>query len=90
MDQTEQRNGVLIFVAPRTRKFAVIGDSGVHEKCGNAFWLELAAAMTEHFRQHQFTEGIVHGVKKAGELLARHFPCRAGDRNELSDDVEHD
>lgn len=90
MDQTDQHNSVLIFVAPRTHKFAVIGDSGVHEKCGDAFWHELAAAMTEHFRKQQFTEGIVHGVKRAGELLAQHFPCRVGDRNELPDDIEHD
>ena len=90
MEQTEQHNGVLIFVAPRTHKFAIIGDAGVHEKCGDPFWQELAAAMTEHFRNHQFTEGIVHGVTRAGELLARHFPCRTDDKNELPDDVEHD
>ncbi|HTV41283.1 MAG TPA: TPM domain-containing protein [Candidatus Sulfotelmatobacter sp.] len=74
MDRSPHRNGVLIFVAPRSHKFAVIGDQAVHEKCGDEFWQKLAAAMTEYFRKSEFTEGIVHGVKKAGDLLAEHFP----------------
>jgi uncharacterized membrane protein len=74
MTKSPERNGVLIFVAPRTRKFAVIGDEGVHAKCGDEFWLELAKVMTDYFRKSEFTEGIIHGVRKAGELLAEHFP----------------
>ena len=74
MANSPEKNGVLIFVAPRTHKFAVIGDEGVHKKCGDVFWQELAKAMTDYFRKSEFTEGIIHGVRKAGELLAEHFP----------------
>jgi uncharacterized membrane protein len=74
LDQSPQHNGVLIFVAPRAHKFAVIGDSAVHEKCGDEFWQKLAEAMTDYFRKSQFTAGIIHGVQQAGELLAEHFP----------------
>ena len=74
MANSPARNGVLIFVAPRSHKFAVIGGEGVHAKCGDKFWKELANAMTVYFRKSEFTEGIVHGVKKAGELLAEYFP----------------
>jgi uncharacterized membrane protein len=74
MNRSPGRNAVLIFVAPRSHTFAVIGDKAVHEKCGDEFWQKLAAAMTGYFRKSEFTEGIVHGVKKAGELLAEHFP----------------
>ena len=90
MEKTRDRNAVLIFLAPRTHKFAVIGDAGVHAKCGDQFWRELADAMTGHFRKSEFTHGIVLGVRKAGELLARHFPRRPDDRNQLSDQVAHD
>jgi uncharacterized membrane protein len=76
MTKSAERNGVLIFVAPRTHKFAVIGDEGVHAKCGDEFWRELAKVMTDYFRKSEFTEGIIHGVRKAGELLAEHFPRR--------------
>ena len=74
MAKSAHKNGVLIFVAPRSHKFAVIGDKAVHEKCGDEFWQKLAEAMTGYFRKSEFTEGIIHGVQKAGELLAEHFP----------------
>ena len=76
MNQSPERNGVLIFVAPRSHKFAVIGDEGVHAKCGDEFWRTLADALGGYFRKSEFTPGIVHGVQKAGELLAEHFPHR--------------
>ncbi|HXM74516.1 MAG TPA: TPM domain-containing protein, partial [Chthoniobacterales bacterium] len=34
MHKTAERNAVLIFVAPRAHKFAVVGDQAIHEKCG--------------------------------------------------------
>jgi len=74
LDKSPARNGVLIFVAPRAHKFAIIGDEAVHAKCGDAFWRELADVMSGYFRKSEFTPGIIHGVQKAGELLAEHFP----------------
>lgn len=90
MAKTRERNGVLIFVAPLARKFAVIGDEGVHKRCGDEFWRQMADEMSGHFKSSQFNEGIVHAVRKAGELLAQHFPRRPDDRNELPNRVEHD
>ena len=88
MDQTVARNGVLIYLAPASHTFAVIGDKGVHEKCGDSFWRELADAMGAHFKSGDFTGGLVLGIERAGELLARHFPRLPDDRNELPDTVE--
>jgi uncharacterized membrane protein len=90
MEKTRDRNGVLIFVAPRAHKFAVVGDTGVHTHCGEEFWKQMADEMSGHFRKSEFTSGILHGVKKAGEVLAQHFPRRPDDRNQLPDDIEHD
>lgn len=88
MTATAERNGVLIFVAPKSHTFAVIGDRGVHQKCGESFWKLLAAAMELHFRRGEFTQGLEHGIEKAGALLAEHFPRRPDDRNELPNAVE--
>lgn len=90
MMKTRERNGVLFFVAPNVRKFAVLGDAGVHQRCGDEFWRELTNEISGHFKSLRFTEGIVHGIRKAGQLLAQHFPKRSDDKNELSDDVAHD
>jgi len=88
MEKTGQRNGVLIFVSPRSRNFAVIGDVGVHQKCGDAFWQTLANAMSEKFRAGDFEGGLLLGIERAGSLLAEHFPLQPGDQNELPNDVE--
>jgi len=90
MAKTQERNGVLIFVAPRDHRFAVLGDTAVHARCGPEFWATLTAEMTGHFRRSDFTQGIVHAVAKAGDLLARHFPRRADDQNELPDEIGED
>ena len=90
MEQTRDRNGVLIYVAPMARKFSIIGDQGVHEKCGDSFWSSVAGEMQGYFRKEQFTVGIKHGIIKAGELLAEHFPPGTDDPNQLSNEVETD
>jgi uncharacterized membrane protein len=90
MDKTSHRNAVLIFIAPESQNFAILGDVAVHAKCGEAFWEQVAGAMRELFRQRKFTEGIVHGINTAGKLLAQHFPSHAADHNELSDSVVED
>ncbi|HZZ18438.1 MAG TPA: TPM domain-containing protein [Opitutaceae bacterium] len=79
MARSPHRNGVLIFVAPRSRNFAIVGDSAVHEKCGDVFWSSVAKTMGEHFKAGHFTEGVVHGVERAGELLAATFPRTTSD-----------
>ena len=90
MTRTAERNGVLLYVAPELRRFQILGDSGIHEKCGNEFWKETAAEMEEHFRRGDFTEGLVHGIRKVGDMLALHFPRKDGDANELPDEVTED
>ena len=87
--RTHARNGVLFFIVPSRRKFAVLGDQGIHEKVGQEFWNDVAAHLSRHFRSGDFTEGLVHGIAEVGRQLATHFPYSASaDTNELSDDVD--
>lgn len=90
MTKTAERNGVLIYIAPSTRQFQILGDSGIHEKCGPDFWKEVAAGMEESFRRGEFTEGIVRGVSQVGEVLARHFPRTPGDKDELPNVIDEE
>lgn len=87
MAKTRERNAVLLFVAPVSQAFAIIGDEGVHQKCGQTFWSELAAAMQDSFRRADYTGALVEGIERAGQLLAEHFPRRPDDTNELPDGV---
>ena len=87
MRATEERNGILIFVAPRARKFAVIGDEGIHRKCGDQFWQQLVERMRAHFQKENFTDALVEAIEEAGKLLATHFPKTSAPRNELPDEI---
>jgi uncharacterized membrane protein len=87
MTKTKDRNGVLIFVAPLARNFAIVGDEGVNSKCGEGFWRHIADDMTTHFKAGRFTDGIVHAVLEVGTVLSQHFPRGADDVNELPNQV---
>lgn len=76
MHKTKHRNGVLIFISPRSRTFAIMGDAAVHEKCGEEFWREVGDAMSADLKSGRMTEALVHAVDKAGVLLAKHFPLK--------------
>ncbi len=90
MTKTAGRNGVLVYIAPRARKFRVLGDVAIHEKCGPGFWQEVAEGMEESFRLGEFTEGVVRCVERIGDVLARHFPRLAEDRDELPDTIDEE
>jgi uncharacterized membrane protein len=87
MHKTRERNGVLIFVAPRVHKFAVVGDEAIHKKCGDEFWQRVVQGMRTHFKNDNFSQALIEAVKEIGNILARHFPGTSQDTNELPDDV---
>lgn len=84
-DTTDDRAMVLFYVAPRDRAFALIGDRAVHLNCGQRFWDETAKILEAEFAEGRFTGGLVAGIRRAGDLLAEHFPRRGEDRDELPD-----
>jgi uncharacterized membrane protein len=77
LHKTSERNAVLIFVAPRAHKFAVVGDQAIHEKCGEQFWQRLVDGMREHFRNEKFSHALIEAIEEAGKALAAHFPKRS-------------
>jgi uncharacterized membrane protein len=80
MDQTPDRNAVLIFVAPKSQTFAVYGDAAMHKRVGPEFWNILRDEIAAQLKDSRFTDALVHGINKAGELLAEHFP-RVGSKS---------
>jgi len=87
MSKTEQRNGVLIYLAVKSRQFAILGDKGIHKVVPENFWDSIKQRMLEEFKQNRFTEGLVYAVTAAGEQLKKNFPYLENDKNELSDEI---
>ena len=88
MEATQERNGVLIYVAVKDHQAAIFGDEGIHQKVGQKYWEDEINRVMLHFREHHLAEGIVQGIQDIGEVLQLHFPFdRQTDKNELPDDI---
>ena len=87
MDKTELRNGILIYVAVKDHKLAIVGDKGINDIVGNDFWNKEKELMIEHFKQEQYVEGLTLAIELIGEQLREHFPYQSNDVNELPDDL---
>jgi uncharacterized membrane protein len=82
---TEENNGVLIYVLLAERHVEILADRGIDARVAAGEWQVVVDAMDRHFREGRFEEGAVAGVRGVGELLARHFPGAAEGRNQLGD-----
>jgi uncharacterized membrane protein len=87
MHRTRDRNAVLIFLAPRAHKFAVVGDKAIHEKCGEEFWQQVVSGMRVHFQNEKFSQALIEAINEVGKLLRTHFPRTSANANELPDEI---
>ncbi len=87
MHATEQRNGVLLYIAVNDHQFAICGDEGIDKVVADDFWDCTRDIMADHFKKSEFKEGIIAGILNAGEQLKQFFPWQTDDTNELSNEI---
>ncbi len=88
MHKTELRNGVLFYLALKDKKFAILGDIGINAKVPEGFWEEVKLKMLDYFKRGELVDGLIEGIKMAGEKLKAYFPYKEGeDINELPDEI---
>jgi uncharacterized membrane protein len=82
---TEDNNGVLIYVLLAERHVEIVADRGIDRKVAPEEWQRIVQEMNGRFHDGRYEEGAIGGVRGVSDLLATHFPVREGDRNELAD-----
>jgi uncharacterized membrane protein len=87
MHQTAERNGVLIYIATLSRKVAVIGDEGIHQKLGSEFWDKVVDNLITKFKADEKAPGLAACIIECGEQLGKYFPRQGDDKNELSNTI---
>jgi uncharacterized membrane protein len=87
MDNTKEENGILFYVSIDDKKFALIGDRGIHARVGDDFWSAVRDEVLSRFRESEFQNGLIAGIELVGHKLAAHFPWEVDDTNELSDEI---
>ena len=88
MQETDQRNAVLVYVALKDRQLALFADDGIYKKAGAAFWNSEVKVMLSQFNKENYADGIAQVVLEIGQVLSTNFPYEAStDKNELPDDI---
>ena len=87
MDNTKQRNGVLIYIAVESKKFAILGDEGINNLVPAGFWDSEKELILAHFKKGEFAKGIELAIKEVGQKLVEFFPYQSNDSNELPDEI---
>ena len=88
MQETADRNAVIVYLAVRDRQLAVYGDEGIHNKVGDEYWRREVGLLLQNFNKEDFSAGISQCVKEIGEALHYYFPYdRGSDKNELPDEI---
>lgn len=82
---TEQNNGVLIYLLLADHDFEILADRGIHAHMGEEGWEQVSQAMEKLFRQGQFEEGVLYGIRHIGQKLIQHYPANGINKNELPD-----
>lgn len=82
---TENSNGVLIYLLLADRDVEIVADRGINEKVQQAEWEAICRLMETEFRAGNFEGGVLTGVAAVTRLLAKHFPASGAPRNELPD-----
>jgi len=67
--------------------FVICGDKGIDDVVSDDFWDCTKDAMVSQFKIGNFKQGLIDGIKRAGEQLQKYFPWREGDSNELSNEI---
>ena len=90
LNETQLRNGVLIYLAVKDRKLAILGDEGINNVVGEGFWNDVKDLMAGFFKEGRFAEGLEEGIRRCGEKLKVYFPYQSDDINEIPDDISYE
>ncbi len=87
MHHTKERNGVLIYIATLSKKIAIVGDEGIHQKLGDQFWQSIINKLTQQFKENKKAKALAEVIIECGEQLGKFFPRSSDDKNELSNTI---
>lgn len=90
MERTRHRNGALIVVFTRRRRFVVFGDSGFDEIAGPGYWQEIAIQMSTQLHDGRKVEALTSAIRSIGETMAAHWPPDASNPDELPNAIHRE
>ena len=87
MHKTKDRNGVLVYIAFESKKFAIIGDSGINAMVPDNFWDQEKELLLSFLSKGELANGLISVIEIAGNNLKSYFPYQTDDTNEQSNEI---
>ena len=87
LHNTRDKTGMLIYINLKLRQFYILGDTGINEKVEQKHWDFIRDEIQSAFTQGKYVEGILLGIEHVGNTLAKFFPAKEANPNEIADDV---
>ena len=84
---TQDNNGVLIYLLLADKDIEIIADRGIHNRSGAAFWQSVCQEMEVLLKHGRFEEGILLGIKRIDHILTQEFPISRPVLNEIPDQI---
>lgn len=85
--KTKNRIGVLIYVAVKDHKLAIIGDEGIHKVVPDKFWDATLDGIISYLKKGDNLSALEYGIKEVGRKLQEFFPSTDDNKNELSNEL---
>lgn len=82
---TQDNNGLLIYLLLADRAVEIVADRGIHERVGPGAWNAVCLQMESAFKQSNFEGGAVGGIQAVTRHLVTHFPASRPSMHELPD-----
>lgn len=92
MQRTQDRNAILVYINEKKRRFAIIGDLGIHQIVGQKYWNEKSAQLQHYIQTMEMDSALSLIVVDLGKALELHFPLQRDgvSRNQISDEITSD
>jgi len=74
---TEQNNGLLIYLLLSEHEIELVADRGLNALVSEPRWREMVQHMASAFTQGRFEEGLTQALAEVSVPLVRHFPADA-------------
>ncbi len=82
---TEQNNGVLIYLLLADHCVEIVADRGVHLKVGPGEWEGTCREIEAAFGRGEYRRGAIGGIQAVARHMKQHFPTCDRSENELLD-----
>lgn len=81
--KTENSTGVLIFLSIAEHRAVVLADKAIAEKLPPDTWQGVIDTVIGSIKSGDLKSGLTQAIERCGEILAKDFPIKEGDTNEL-------